>query len=158
MPLLPLQFPFESLTDAYISPTAAIQAKKLITGRSLGGQLFARATTIAAVTQEIYIVNGASGAVLSFSAMITGAIATGADRTVTVDLLKSTGAGAFATILTTPLAFSNASVLRTYTTCAPLTASLLAGDALAITVAVAGVAANQALGLCWGLTFYEAYS
>lgn len=119
------------------------------------GELFASATTITALTKEVYVVKGANGTLLGFTAAIIGTIATGADRTVTVDLHKSTGAAAFATVLSATIGFTNASVLRTAASGTFSSTSLVAGDLLRVVVTVAGAAGNQALGLVCSLQLRE---
>jgi hypothetical protein len=104
-------------------------------------------TPVAAATKDIHIVEGATGEVAWVKAAITGTIATGADRTVTVDLQKSTGAGAFATVLTTTIVLDNASVLRTAEEAVVKvdgSEDLVTGDILRVVITVAGAAGNQA--------------
>ncbi len=111
--------------------------------------------TVANTTQYLRAVYGATGTILAMQACVTETIATGADRTITLDLLKSTGAGAFASILTTALVLTNASVLRTLTTASILTPGLVVGDLLKLTAVVAGGAGNQALGLIVSIMLRE---
>lgn len=113
--------------------------------------------TVVAATQYVHVVRGVNGQVVALQAAITETIATGGDRTVTLDLARSTGAGAFASILSSTLVFTSASVLRTVST-ASLSSSptaLVAGDILRLTVAVAGAAGNQALGLAAAVILRE---
>lgn len=141
-----------SITNAMVSATAAIAATKL------QGEFTLRHTqtsTVAAATEYLRIIRGATGTIVDIEACITETIATGADRTVTIDLLKSTGAGAFATVLSSTIVFNNASVLRTITTGTISSASLVDGDILQLTVAVAGAAGNQAEGLIVTVTLRE---
>ena len=119
------------------------------------GELFAAASSVTALTKDVYVVKGANGTLLGFTAAITGTIATGADRTVTVDLQKSTGAGAFATVLSATIQFNNVSVLRTASSGTFSSTSLVAGDLLRVVVTVAGAAGNQALGLVCSIQLRE---
>jgi hypothetical protein len=153
------RFPAGSFTDTEIAAAAGIQASKLVRHESHNRQLFAEGTTITALASELlHIVRGATGTVVAFEAIITTQ-ATGGDRTVTVDLQKSTGGGAFATILTTTVNITNATVIRT-----PVAAvigaggALVDGDILRAVVSVAGSAGAQAAGLLITLTFEEKYS
>lgn len=111
---------------------------------------------VVADTAYLRIIRGATADVVAVEACVTETIATGADRTVNVDLQKSTGAGAFATILTATIELDNASVLRTVSTGA-LTggAALVDGDLLRLVVTVAGAAGNQAEGLLVTVTLRE---
>ncbi len=113
-------------------------------------------TAVVAATQDIHI-GFFTGAVVSIKAAITGAIATGADRTVTVDLQKSTGAAAFATILTGVITFNNVSTLRAVTAGTLSSVTWIAGDILRVVVAVAGAAGAQAQGLIVTVTLDENY-
>jgi phosphoribosylpyrophosphate synthetase len=111
--------------------------------------------TISATTTYVRCCN-ATGTLLKFSAAITETIATGADRTVTVDLHKSTGAGAFATVLSSTIGFTSSSVLLTKSNAGFSDTAILSGDILKVVVTVAGGAGNQALGLVTELILYEA--
>jgi hypothetical protein len=110
---------------------------------------------VVAATQYLRVIFGATGLVVAMEAAITEAIATGPDRTVTVDLLRSSGGGAFASILAAPLVFNNTSTLRTLAGAAFSNAALADGDILKLTVAVAGVAGAQAQGLVCSVTMRE---
>ena len=146
--------PSGSITNTHVSASADIDATKLehqfpLDYKQLPG------TAVVADTQDLHIVHGATGSIVSFRAAITGTIATGADRTVNVDLQKSTGGGAFATILSATLLFNNADVLRTAESATILTPGLVVGDILRVVVTVAGAAGNQALGLIATATIRE---
>lgn len=114
------------------------------------------AAVAAETGKTLHIVRGATGTIKAFQAAITGTIATGGDRTVTIDLKKSTGGGAFASVLSATIVFNSSSTLLTVTAATISSAGLVAGDILEVTVAVAGVAGNQALGLAVTLTIDEA--
>lgn len=110
---------------------------------------------VVAATEYLRVVFGATGVVIAMEAAITEAIATGPDRTVTVDLLKSSGAGAFASILAAPLVFNNTTTLRALASAAFANPALVDGDILKLTVSVAGVAGAQAQGLICSVTIRE---
>lgn len=158
MALHTFDLPAGQLADIDIAAAAAIQASKIISAKPWHSQLFAAATTVTALTVEGPIILGATGGLIKMSASINGAIATGGDRTVTVDLHKSTGAGAFATVLSSTIVFTNATVLRTATAAVISSASLVAGDILRVIVTVAGAAGAQATGLNVSLAYYETYA
>lgn len=111
-------------------------------------------SAVVAATVDLHIAR-ASGTVVAIEAAITGTIATGADRTVTIDLLKSTGGAAFASILTAALVLDNTNVLRTLEAGTINTGTFIDGDLLRLTVAVAGAAGNQADGLICTITVRE---
>ena len=111
--------------------------------------------TVATTKQYLRIVKGATGTIRAIQAAITETIATGADRTVTLDLQKSTGGGAFATVLSSTIVFNNGSTLYTVSTGTISSNAVQAGDILVLTVTVAGSAGNQALGLVVSVTLAE---
>ncbi len=137
-----------------------LDASKHIRHESINKMLFGRSTTVIAATEDIHIVRGATGTLVGFEASINGAIATGADRTITVDLHKSTGGAAFATVLSSTIGFTNVSTLRTAVAAVinAASAALVDGDQLAIIVTVAGAASAQATGLSVTLTYTETYA
>lgn len=134
-----------TITNAMVSGSAAIAASKLVKTFAIPVRQYGT-TAVVAQTDDIMIMTS-TGTIVSMEAAITGTIATGADRTVTVDLHKSTGAGAFSTVCSATIGFTNASVLRTLASAAFSSTSLVDGDILRVVVTVAGAAGNQALGL-----------
>lgn len=146
--------PDGTVTDAHISASAGISATKLEHQFDLDYSQVP-GTAVVAETRDVRLVHGAEGTVVSFRAAITGAIATGADRTVTVDLQKGSAGSAFATILTATMSFNNTDALRTAKSAAIQTTSLAAGDILRVVVTVAGAAGNQAQGLIVSVTVRE---
>ena len=107
---------------------------------------------VVAATEYVFALYAATATIKGFRAQITEAVATGADRTVTIDLQKSTGGGAFASILGGTIGFTNLSSLRAWSAATVSNTALAgggpsAGDVLKITVAVAGAAGSQAQGL-----------
>jgi hypothetical protein len=111
-------------------------------------------TAMGADTRYLHTVRGATAVVLTLEAFVD-TVATGADRTVTLDLKKSTGGGAFASILAATLVFNNTDTARTHKTATISAPTLVDGDKLQLTVAVAGSAGNQAQGLGVTITIKE---
>lgn len=107
---------------------------------------------IAAATQNLLAMRF-DGEVLAIEAAITDAIV--ADRTITIDLQKSTGGGAFASILSTELVLDDASVLRELVAGVIQDADLLAGDILRLTVVVAFGLVVSGAGLLVTVTVRE---
>lgn len=140
-----------TLGDSAIASNAGIQATKL---QHRYHFFHSQSGTVAAATQYFRILQ-ATGESLSIEAAVTEAVATGADRTVTIDLKRSTGGGAFASILTSTIVFNNVSTLRAISTGAINTSTLSDGDMLQLTVAVAGAAGAQAQGLLVSVTIRE---
>jgi hypothetical protein len=111
-------------------------------------------TAVVAETRMLHVAKG-DGALLSVEAAVT-TVATGADRTVTVDVQKSTGGGAFATMLSATIVLDDDSVAFT-----PEAATVSGtntysdGDILQVVVTVAGSADAQAQGLVVTTFVYE---
>lgn len=134
-----------SVTNEKIPQGAGIEATKLIHQFPLVVELFGPSTTVAAVSRVIHIARS-TGVIVSMDAIVQTK-ATGADRTVSVDLKKGNSAGAYATVLSAPASFTDGSTNR-----APVSGTLLDddyvdGDSLELVVTVAGAAGNQAIGL-----------
>lgn len=144
------------VADTSVASGAAIGAAKLIHALSKTYQQNQNAA-VAADTQYAHIVNGSTCTVYTLWAAVD-TVATGADRTVTVDLQRSTAGGAFASILTTPLVLNNANVARTPVQAQLSVTALAQKDILKWVISVAGAAGNQAVGLVCDLVLYEAAS
>lgn len=149
-----MDIPAGSITNDDVSASAAIAATKLEHQHVLN-YAQANGTAVVADTRGLFICRGASGLLVQLDALITGAIATGGDRTVTVDLKKGSAGSAYATVLNTPLQFNNGHALRTVVQAVITTTALAAGESLIVEVTVAGAAGNQAQGLLVTLTLRE---
>ena len=134
-----------TITNAMISASTEIDSTKVEHYTLETFELFGPTTSVAALTQWIATMR-AAGTIVSFEAAIA-VVATGADRTITVDLQKSTGAGAFSTVCSATIGFTNASAVRTLGTATLSATSLVDGDILEVVVTVAGAAGAQATGL-----------
>ncbi len=157
MPQITIDIPSGGLTSGMWSSSSPLAANKHVRHQSLDSELFGPAVSVAALTKDLHICRGATGVLIGLQASINGAIATGADRTVTVDLHKSTGAGAFATVLSSTIGFTNASVLRTPASAVFSDTAMVASDLLRVIVTVSGSASAQATGLLLTLTYSETY-
>lgn len=146
--------PSQCITNAAVEEAAGIDADKLEHQHSINIELFGPTTSISALTKLLYIVYGTTATIVNVEAAVVTK-ATGADRTVTVDLKRSTAGGAFATVLSATIGFTDGSTNLTPVTGTITSASLVDGDLLEATVAVAGSAGNQALGLLLTLTVRE---
>jgi hypothetical protein len=139
------------LTDQHVAAGAGVQAAKLIHqepreyAQSPGAA--GSGTAIVADTKDIYVARNA-GQVVGVQAAITGALPSG-NYTVNVDLQRSTGGGAFASILSATIAFSSSSTLRSAVAgvLAVSPQSYNAGDILRVVVTVAGSSGAQGQGL-----------
>lgn len=146
--------PAGTVTDAMVNGAADVAATKLEHQHSLTYSQ-PSGSAVVAETKGVFICRGLTGTIVQFEAAIIGTIATGADRTVTLDLQKSTGAGAFATVLSATIVLTNVSVLRTLTTAALSITTLADGDILQVVCTVAGAAGAQALGVVATATVRE---
>lgn len=149
--------PAASIGNTAIAAFAGISASKLEhQSTSLGGcwELFGPLAAITALTQTLGAAY-AAGTIVAFQAWIE-VDTTGADRTVTVDLQKSTGAGAYTTILSATIGFADGETVRTLKSATLSAAAYVAGDILRAIVTVAGAAGAQATGLSIRLITREA--
>lgn len=147
-----LRLPAGSVTDAAIEAAAGIAATKLEheIRRTLEVE---PATAIAAVSKLSHVAK-AAGTIAAVRALVVTK-ATGADRTVNVDLQKSTGGGAFATVLSATIAFNNGSTNLAVVSATLASAAYVAGDVFKWIVTVAGSAGAQAAGLLAEAIFRE---
>ncbi len=113
-------------------------------------------TSIVAATQDLTIIGGSTGRSVRVMAANNGALASDNTNIITIDVHRSTGGGAFATILTAPITFTNTDSLRTYKVVTPNTTALLAGDILRVIITVAHSTGTQAQGLIVVVDWQEA--
>jgi len=126
-----LAVPTGSITAQQIAAGANIETSKTIHRHVISyGQ--ANGSAMADATVPIHIVRGTTDSIIAVEvAIMTAAVG---DSTVTVDLQRSTAAGAFATALTGVVTLDSDTVVRT-AEAGTLTASTLAdGDILSIVV------------------------
>lgn len=103
--------------------------------------------TVVNGTHYLTIVGGTTSTLLKVSAAITEVLADDASRTINIDLQKSTGGGAFATMLSSTLELDSADTLLTEYEATLGSVALVDGDILKLTITVAGGSGNQAQGL-----------
>lgn len=147
--------PDAAITNAMIAENAnaLINAEKAEHQFGVNLEQFDEDTNVAAKKSWMHIVNGSAGEVAAFEAAI--AVAITGDYTVTVDLEKSTGAGAFASILTNTIDFSSSDAVRTAKAAVINTATLTDGDILRVNTTVSGSSGTQAQGLMLTLSLRE---
>jgi hypothetical protein len=133
------------INDANVNLGAAIQAAKVI-HRLVAHYAQDPGSNVAAETKDLHIVNGTTGTVINLWAALTGILAAGA-YACAVDLQKSTGGGAFASILSAPLALNSTNTIRVATAATITTAGLVKGDILRIVVTISGGSGTQPQGL-----------
>lgn len=143
------------LTNQHIATAAGITAQKLQHQKTVSVELAEAGSAVLAIT-KLLTSSVSTGTLRSFEATIV-VQATGADRTVTVELLKSTGGGAFATVLSTTVDITDSTVILvpTEATIDASKTTVADGDIFEITVVVVGVQSAQAKGLVATLVFDE---
>ena len=151
MPVANVEFP--GLKNNDIGAGAAIAANKLVHQKTISVELFEAATAVAAVDRLISTHN-ATGTLRAIEGTIV-VQATGADRTVDVDLHRSTGGGAFATVLSTKVLITDSTTILVPVPGVISTSAIVAGDVYKLVCTVAGVASAQAKGLVVTLIFDE---
>lgn len=147
-----VDLPASTIDEAALKPGALIPAAKVV-ARFAKDHRQAAGADVAAKTELIHIAKYA-GIVASIEAAIDSAI-TG-DNTVTIDLKKSSGGGAFASVLTAALVIDSATAVRT-AVAAVLDAAkddYAAGDVFEVVVSVTGTG-TQAQGLVVTVFFEE---
>jgi hypothetical protein len=128
------------LTDALISPTAAIQASKLKQQRIIAKDLQNYGSTAVAVRKALFKVLGTNPSVLSFRAGVVQAISAGS---LTVDLLKNGSSILSAPITLNSPGGTGGTAFDTET--GTVTGSVAAGDVLEANVAVSGLTGGGGL-------------
>lgn len=105
----------------------------------------ANGAAVAARTEHLHTARG-SGEFVELHVVTTGVAPTTTD-TVTVDIQKSTGGGAFATVLTAPVVIDNTNTVRVTEDYSSFSSTTyVAGDILIAVVTVSGTSA-QGLGV-----------
>ncbi|HEY1603845.1 MAG TPA: hypothetical protein VGG64_29860 [Pirellulales bacterium] len=147
--------PNGSIRDANIATNAGIQAEKFIRHQAAEYDVADPATTVANATKSLHIARGA-GTIVDFAVINTGTAISGGS-TLSIDLQKSTGGAAFATVLASPIALSSSTTLLV-AVAATLGAlvSFVAGDVFQIMVTTGG-SGTQAKGLHATFTYEEAH-
>lgn len=144
--------PANSVNDASIEALAGIQATKVVQQLSHYIDQVA-GTAIVAATRTFHIAR-ASGTIASIEAVITGTVTAG-DYTATIDLKKSTGGGAFASVLSATIVMDSGNIVRVLEAGSINSSSYIDGDLLQTTVAVAGASGSQSQGLTILVTLWE---
>lgn len=142
----PVNLPDSCVNNAKVSAGADIASSKLIHRFSLSLELFAPGTNISAIAAKLLHVARKGGNLVGINAAIT--TQPSGDRTASVDLQKSTGGGAFATMLSSPVAISSATTIRTAVAGVVSGAgAFIAGDILQLVVSIGGSTGTQPAGL-----------
>lgn len=149
-----MKVPDGAVTNAAIAQGAGIEADKVVHQFPLHyGQPAGQ--DVAAATAGLHIVNGSSGQVVDVEAVAL-AVPAGGGKAVSIDIKRSRNGGAFATILSAPIAINAASTVRVPIAANVASADLVAGDVLEAVVTTSGSTGTQAQGLLVTVTISEA--
>ena len=148
--------PAGSIANAAVSAGAAIAATKLIHQFQVGGQLVSPDAVVDDLNALLHIVYGATATVVRAEAFIT-TVASSSDSTILVDLHKSTGGGAFATICSTggTLTFTSTDTVRSPKAMTLTSGALVDGDILQAVVTTPNSSAALPQGLYLSLILQE---
>jgi len=145
--------PASSVVNATVASTAKVAHTK-VQQRKVAQHIQVGGTDITAKTELVHIAYGA-GTVLGVN-VATITAPTGGDKAFTVDVKKSTGGGAVATILTGVVTINSTKTsLTTYAGTLSGTPTFIAGDLLEIVVAVSGSTGSQGQGLIVTIDLYD---
>jgi hypothetical protein len=138
--------PALSINGSHISQDAnnRIPAETVEHQFSIPKVCFGPATNIAALTDFVWAAN-ADGEIVGVDVFIEGA-ATG-DRTATIDIKKSNGGGAYATVLSSPVTVNSSTAIRTAVPATIASAAYVAGNSFEVVVTVGGSTGTQPTGL-----------
>lgn len=142
----------DGLSDDDFLASADIAGDKLICRRSADEELFGPATTVTALTKWLHIAKSA-GTSIGFEAAI--AVLPTGDRDIDVDIQKSTGGGAFATIVSATLNFSSGSTVRVPSQADINSSAIADGDIFQVVVTLGGSTGNYPQGLTVTFTYDE---
>ena len=142
-----------TVTDAKVSATAAIAQTKVIHRHVIH---YSQPTNgVVVLKSEVVHIAYRASTILDVS-IIPDTAPTGGDLLYTVDVKKSTAAGAWASILSSAYSVTAAKADRTvYAATLSGTPTLIADDALQVVIAVAGSTGTQGYGVCVVITLYE---
>lgn len=139
-----------------IADNAGIEAEKVIHQYTLSRLTTAdAATAVTTITLPLHTIHGSSAELMSLTAWLTTAITAASDRTIIVDLQRSTAGGAFATVLGTTITFDQSIASRTVLAGVINTTTAIEGDIFQLVVTVAGSSGTQGKGLVVSLSVQE---
>lgn len=150
-----ITIPGGTITSTEVSSTADLNGKQVRShygkdSRQVNG------SNVAAKTEVIHTAK-AAGSVTAFKVAVVTA-PTGGDLAFTADLQKSTGGGAFATILSAVVTINSTKTDRSVTAGTVSSAAYSAGDIFQIVYAVTGSTGSQGQGALAEAFFEEQYS
>ena len=134
-----------TITNAKVAADAGIEATKLIHQHSIRYNQ-ASGSDVASATEVVHIFRSTS-TIVSVD-VIPDTAPTGGDKEYTVDVKKSTGAGAWASILTGVITVDSGSTDRTVQAGVLSDSDAIDNDALQIVIAASGSTGSQGQGVC----------
>lgn len=147
-----LYLPAGSVGDAHIDATDPLSTNK-VTHQHAATYAQASGAVVADATQLFYIAR-ATGTIAAMKVAIDTA-PTGGDKAYTVDLKKSTGGGAFASILSAVVTVNSSSTSLSVVAGTLSTATYAASDIFEIVVDASGSTGTQGYGVCVLVEFEE---
>lgn len=140
--------PANSVTDTSVASGANISYLKL-THMVMADYAQDSGADVATKTNVIYACRSTLGATVFDVAVIIDTAPTGGDKAYTVDVKRSTGGGAFATILTGVVTVNNSSTTRSVNVASisGTTCTLVQGDILNVVVTTSGSTGSQGQGV-----------
>lgn len=139
------------IRDGDIAQGAGIEATKVIHQYSPATLIFPATTAIAAGTFPFFICNAETSEIVDFDVAVFTA-ATSGDRTVTIDVHKSTGGAAFASIMSSTILLEDTNAARVPVSGVISDVDLIEGDILAAVITLGGSSGSYPLGLLASLT------
>lgn len=140
-----MSIPAGTISNDAVAAGAAIAATKLEHQFALYYQQ-AVGSNVAAATVGLHVCRGTTGEIVSVEAALIGQVPDG-NRTAVVDLKKSTGGGAFASVLAAAITLDSANTIRVAEAGTVSSADLVDGDILQIAVTLGGDADLHPQGL-----------
>jgi hypothetical protein len=151
-----MTIPAGAVADSQVAANAKIASSKTIAQKTISPQLNGPTTTVTTQTQWISSLKGATGTLIDINAFI--AVAAAGAATVTIDLQKSTGGGAFATVLSSTISINNATVVRTAVPGTITSPNVVAGDIFQLVVTATAGGGTLPQGLMVTLRYDETYT
>jgi hypothetical protein len=147
-----IYIPGGNITNAEVSDTAAIAASKLV-HHFIARHSQGVGTAVVTSTEVIHVAKAAGTVAALRIGVVTAP--TGGNKQFTVDVKKSTGAGAFTSILSAAYAVDNTKANLTTYSGVIGTATYAAGDIFEIVVTASGSTGTQGWGVCANVFFQE---
>lgn len=140
-----------------IEASANIDASKLVCHRAVTNVFAAPTVEPAASTYVIVHIAQAAGTLIAFQGVNSGTLAGSTSTGFGLNLFKSTGGGAFSTVLSSTLRFDSTNTVRVATSGTISSSTFSAGDIFAMTCTLSGTS-TAARGAAACMTWEEKYA